>query len=145
MNNTTIASMIVSKVLTRIAAVAPRARAQNIAIDLAENSVPMHYPAANVYCEKIINNQVEKFRSFSGRVLAVVELRHSQDRVEGLQMALENAAGAVADAINATRGDWADGMFYSGGYEVSFGAVKHGGKNFIQVAKVTFEIGVSRN
>ena len=30
-----------------------------------------------------------------------------------------------------------------GGYEASFGAVKQGGKNFIQAAKVTFEIGVS--
>jgi hypothetical protein len=34
-------------------------------------------------------------------------------------------------------------MFYAGGYEASFGPVKQGGKNFIQVAKVTFEIGVS--
>jgi len=36
-------------------------------------------------------------------------------------------------------------MFYGGGYEVAFAAVKNGGKNFIQVAKVTFEIGVSRS
>ena len=35
-------------------------------------------------------------------------------------------------------------MLYNGEYEVSFGAAKHGGKNFIQVAKVAFEIQVSR-
>ena len=44
-----------------------------------------------------------------------------------------------AGAIGAT------GCFTRGGYEVSFGRVARGGKNFTQVAKVTFEIGVSRN
>jgi hypothetical protein len=36
-------------------------------------------------------------------------------------------------------------MYYAGGYQVAFGPVKHGGKNFIQIAKITFEIGVSIN
>jgi hypothetical protein len=36
-------------------------------------------------------------------------------------------------------------MYYTGGYEVALGAVKHGGRNFIQTAKITFQIGVSRN
>jgi hypothetical protein len=36
-------------------------------------------------------------------------------------------------------------MFYGGGYEVSFAAVKRGGRNFIQTAKIALEIGVSRN
>ena len=47
--------------------------------------------------------------------------------------------------LNGSRGDWGDGMYYTGEYEVAFGPVKQGGKNFMQVAKVTFEIGVSRN
>jgi hypothetical protein len=36
-------------------------------------------------------------------------------------------------------------MFYGGAYDVSFGAVKQGGRNFIQAAKITFEIGVSKS
>jgi hypothetical protein len=36
-------------------------------------------------------------------------------------------------------------MFYGGAYDVAFGPVKRGGRNFIQVAKVTLEIGVSRS
>jgi hypothetical protein len=36
-------------------------------------------------------------------------------------------------------------MFYGVQYEVWYGEVKEGGKNFTQVAKVTFEIGVSRD
>jgi hypothetical protein len=34
-------------------------------------------------------------------------------------------------------------MFYTGGYEVQFGPVKQGGKNYLQVAKVKFEVNMS--
>lgn len=118
---------------------------QNVAADVAERSGMAKYPAVNVYCEKIVNNHVEKFRTFSGSVQMAIELRHSQDRLDGLQEALELYADAVMQVLNAGRGDWGDGMFYSGEYQASFGAVKHGGKNFVQAAKITFEIGVSKN
>src|SRR5262245_59224825 len=51
-----------------------------VASDLAEKTAGVKYPAVYVYCDKIINDQVEKFRSFSGRVLVAVEVRLSQDR-----------------------------------------------------------------
>ncbi len=120
-------------------------RAQNAAADLVERSGGVKYPAVHVYCEKVINDLKEKFRSFSGSVQMAVEVRHSQDRLDGLQDTLELYADAVTQVLNQSRGDWGDGMFYGGGYAVSFGAVKSGGRNFIQVAKVTFEIGVSRS
>ena len=47
--------------------------------------------------------------------------------------------------LNANRGDWGSGMFYCGEYQTAFSAVKHGGKNFLQVAKITFDIGVNRS
>jgi len=62
-----------------------------------------------------------------------------------LQDAVELYADAVMQTLNSGRGDWGDGMFYGGAYDVSFGPIKKGGRNFIQVAKVTFEIGVSRS
>ena len=34
-------------------------RSGNIASDLAERSDMIQYPAANIYCEKIVNSQVE--------------------------------------------------------------------------------------
>lgn len=120
-------------------------RAQNVASDIADKSLTMTYPAANVYCEKIVNSLAEKFRSFSGNVQTTVELRYSQDRLDGLEATLENYADAIMQVLNANRGDWGSGMFYAGEYQVVFAAVKHGGKNFQQVAKITFEIGVSRN
>ena len=120
-------------------------RAQNVSADIAERSTALKYPVANVYCEKIVNELKEKFRRFSGGVQMVIELRHSHDRLDGLQERLELYADATMAWLHASRGDWSDGMFYGGQYEVSFGPVKQGGRNFIQAAKVTFEIGVSKN
>ncbi len=122
---------------------AAQIRHQNVAADLAERGDPVVYPAANVYCEKIVNGLVEKFRTFSGTLQMVIELRTSQDRLGGLQEGLELYADAVMQMLDANRGDWGDGMYYGGGYQVVFSAVKHGGKNYLQTAKVTFEIGVS--
>jgi hypothetical protein len=90
-----------------------------------------------------VNSLTEKFRTFSGTAQMAAEVRHSQDRLQGLQEGLEACADALTQVLDGNRGDWGSGMYYAGGYQVAFGAVKHGGKNYIQVAKVTFEIGVS--
>ena len=120
-------------------------RAQNVVAEMAERALGVKYPAVNVYCEKIVNQQREKFRAFSGNVQMAIELRQSQDRLEGIQDRLELYVDATMQMLNGSRGDWGEGIFYGGGYEVAFGPVKQGGKNFLQVAKVTFEVGVNRN
>ncbi len=120
-------------------------RAQNAAADLVERAGAVRYPLVTVYCEKVINDLREKFRSFAGTAQIAIEVRHSQDRLEGLEETIEQQTDALTAALSASRGDWGEGIYYAGGYEVSFGRVARGGKNFTQVAKVTFEIGVSRN
>src|SRR5579871_2852209 len=59
--------------------------AQNVSIELAERSKEIKYPAVHVYCEKIVNQLTEKFRNFSGKAVMVIEVRVSQDRLEGLE------------------------------------------------------------
>lgn len=105
----------------------------------------VQYPTVNVYCEKIVNALTEKFQTFSGSAQMVIDIRYSQDRLDGLQSALEVYTGALMQVLDTSRGDWGSGMYYAGGYQVAFGAVKHGGRNFVQGAKVTFEIGVNIN
>ena len=117
--------------------------ARNVSAELAEKSTGVAYPAFFVYCEKLSNTLREKFRTFSGTARMTVEARASQDRLEGLEDRLHVYVDAVTNLLDASRGDWGQGMFYTGGYEVSFGAVKHGGKNFLQTAKVVFEIEIS--
>ena len=113
--------------------------------ELTERSSVVAYPAATIYCEKINNQLIEKFRTFSGVMGMAVEVRNSQDRVDALQQGLETCVDSVMQVLDSNRGDWGDGMFYAGGYQVAFGPVKQGGRNFIQTAKITFEIGVSIN
>jgi hypothetical protein len=118
---------------------------QNVAPELVEKSTVVKYPSVYVYCEKYANKLTEKFRSFSGTVQMAMEVRHSQDRLDGLQDALELYVDSVTQVLDAERGDWGNGLYYAGGYDVSLGAVKHGGRNFLQTAKISFQIDVSRS
>jgi hypothetical protein len=117
--------------------------AQNVPIDLAERSQDVTYPAVSVYCDKIVNQLKEKFRVFSGIAAMTIEVRVSQDRLDGIEAQSQMYLDAVTQVLDQNRGDWGEGMYYAGGYEAAFAPVKHGGRNFIQVAKVTFDVGVS--
>jgi hypothetical protein len=115
----------------------------NVAADVVEKSSGTKYPALHLYCEKFANSLKEKFRTFSGTAAMAVEIRVSQDRLEGIDRALQAYLDAVARVLDQNRGDWGDGVFYAGGYEAAFGAVKHGGRNFLQAGKVTFKVEIS--
>ncbi len=117
--------------------------AQNVAPELSERSTATKYPIVYTYCTKIANFQREKFRTFSGDATMVVESRVSQDRLEGIEAQSQFYVDAITEVLNSNRGDWGDGVFYSGGYEVTFGGVKQGGRNFIQITKVSFVVEVS--
>jgi hypothetical protein len=72
-----------------------------------------------------------------------MEVRSSQDRLEGLERQVQLYVDAVTAVLDRRRGDWGDGLFYGGGYEAAFGPVKRGGKNYVQTAKITIEVDVS--
>src|ERR1700730_8140036 len=55
--------------------------AQNVAPELSEQSTVSKYPLVYVYCNKVVNELREKFRTFSGDAQMVVEVRVSQDRL----------------------------------------------------------------
>jgi len=117
--------------------------AQNMAIDIFEKSSVVKYPLVQVYSDRVRNLLTEKFRTFSGKIRTVAEIRVSQDRIEGLEDQLRLYADAVTQVLDSNRGSWGQGAFYTGGYEITFDPVKQGGKNFLQVAKVTFEVDMS--
>jgi len=117
--------------------------AQNAAADLSERSTATKYPLIYVYCSKVVNQLREKFRKFSGDAQMVVEARVSQDRLEEMETHVQFYVDAITQVLDNNRGDWGDGVFYGGGYEVTYGGVKHGGRNFIQIAKVSFVLEIS--
>lgn len=117
--------------------------AQNAAPDLAEHSLVTKYPIVCIYCGKIANRQREKFRTFSGDADMVIEARVSQDRLEDIGPNTQMYVDAITAVLDCNRGDWGDGVYYGGGYEVAFGGVKQGGRNFLQIAKVSIVLEIS--
>jgi hypothetical protein len=116
---------------------------QNVPVALAEKASAVKYPAMYVYTDRVRNLLTEKFRSFSGTVRTVTEVRVAQDRLDGLEEQLRLYVDAVTQVLDANRGSWGEGAFYTGGYEVAFDPVQHGGKNFLQIAKVSLEVNFS--
>jgi len=116
---------------------------QNVPFALAEKAKAVKYPVMYVYTDRIRNLLTEKFRAFSGKVRTVTEVRVSQDRLEGLEDQLRLYVDAVTQVLDANRGTWGQGAFYTGGYEATFEPVQHGGQNFLQIAKVSFEVDFS--
>jgi hypothetical protein len=86
----------------------------------------------------------EKFRRFSGKAHIVVEVRTSSDRLDLLDLGTQVYVYAICALLDDSRGDWGEGAFYPGGYDAVYEPVTRGGKNFLQRAKVGFEIEVSR-
>ncbi len=119
--------------------------ARNVTPEISEKSTGAVYPSFLVYCEKVSNTLREKFRVFSGTARITVEVRASQDRLETLEQRLGVYVDAVTAVLDANRGDWGLGMFYTGGYDIAFAGVRHGGRNFLQIAKVSFDVQVSRD
>ena len=116
---------------------------ENVSSDIAEKSLEYKYAAVYIYCGKIVNGLKEKFRTFSGVIQMEIDVRVSQDRLEGIDRMSQLYIDAISQTLNQNRGDWGHGLFYAGGYEVSFGPVKHGGRNFIKSAKVSLELDAS--
>jgi len=117
--------------------------AQNVAPDVAEQSTISNYPLIYVYCSKVVNELREKFRTFSGEAQMIVEARVSQDRLDQIETHLQGYVDAITQILDNSRGDWGDGTFFAGGYEITFSGVKHGGRNFLQTAKVAFTLDIS--
>lgn len=115
----------------------------NISVELADRNTGSRYPQINVFCEKLINTQREKFRTFSGTAHAVIEVRVSHDRMEQLEQQLNAHVESVIHVMQLSRGDWGDGLHYGGAFEVIFSAIKPGGKHFIRTARVQIPIDVS--
>ena len=103
---------------------------QNVAMELAERSRQVRYPAVHVYCERLVNNLREKFRTFAGTAQMSVEVRVSQDRLEGLEDGLGTLVEAVTRVLDRNRGDWGEGMFYGGRVRGEFRGGEARGQEF---------------
>lgn len=111
--------------------------------DLGDKAITVRYPVIHVYCERIVNSLKEKFRSFSGTADLSVDVRVTHEHAGELQQLLQRYVSAVTGAIHSNRGQWAEGLYQTGAYEVVFAPVRRGGRNFIQSARVRLEVHVN--
>lgn len=79
---------------------------ENVSSDIAEKSGDTKYAALYVYCDKIMNTLNEKFRTFAGTVQLEVDVRVSQDRLEGIDRISQLYTHAVTQTLSQVRGDW---------------------------------------
>lgn len=115
---------------------APAAIVSHVPQELQEKQQKIAYPVCRIYCDQIQNEGKVKFREFSGTYRVVVEITHSQDRLEGLTETLQATTDAVSDVFDRNSGNLGGGMVLLPGYQAEIDAVKLGGLHYQQSARV---------
>jgi hypothetical protein len=112
---------------------------------LADQNLQLTYPRVCIYSSTLKNSQIEKFRSFSGQVILVADIWASGDLITDVDTWIHFYVEAVTNILQSNTGDWGNGIFYSGAYDVQFQPPKPGGLGFVGAAKLTFALNVSVN
>jgi len=115
---------------------APVAMVSQVPQELQERQQKIVFPICRVYCDQIQNDGKVKFRQFSGTYRVVVEVIHSQDRLDGLTDMLQATTDAVGDVLDRNSGNLGGGMVLQPGYVAEIDAVKKGGLHYQQNARV---------
>lgn len=113
--------------------------------EFAEQAWGGCYPAVIVYCEKVRSRPTERLRRFSGEVQAGIEVRVSQDRLEGITEQVHYYCDAVRDVVERRGGCIGPGLYLSGEMTVQIDPVKKGGNHFLQAGRVACTVIVNRN
>lgn len=112
--------------------------------EMDERARTIKYPRIALSVERIENGRAERFNRFAGTLKAAIEIRVSQDRLEGLAESLYWYVDALRDVIERKAGCLADGLVLTGEYEVQVEPAKKGGLNYQQTAKVVCPVVMSR-
>jgi len=113
--------------------------------DISDKDMQLTYPRICLYSGGVKNTQIEKFRSLSGAVSVIAEVWASGDLVDQVDQWIHFYVEAMTTILRQNIGDWGDGFFFSGIYDVQFQPPKAGGLGYVESAKVTCSLNVSRN
>lgn len=112
---------------------------------MGDKDLQLTYPRVCLYAASVKNTQVEKFRSLSGTVSVIAEIWASGDLISQTDQWIHYYVEAMTDILRQNIGDWGDGFFFSGEYDVQLQAPKVGGLGYVELATVTCTLNVSRN
>ncbi len=113
--------------------------------DTIDRRQQISYPRIAVYADRVVNNLREKFRTLSGTVSVTIAVAASADLVDQVEQWIHYYVEAVTNVLRQNIGDWGNGMFFPGAYDVQLQAPKPGGSGFVQTATVTCIVSVSSN
>lgn len=108
--------------------------------DVGDSESRLGYPRVCVYSSGFKNSQFEKFRSLSGSVTTILDVWSSANLVEETDRCIHYYVEGLSALIRDSSGDWGDGLFFSGVYDVQFQSPKTGGFGFVQLARVRFDL-----
>lgn len=113
--------------------------------DIGDKNMQLTYPRISLYSSIVKNTQFEKFRSLSGSVSVIAEIWASGNLVNETDEWIHFYVEAVTNILRQSIGDWGDGIFFSGVYDVQFQQPKAGGFGYVEAATLTCSLNVSRN
>jgi hypothetical protein len=117
----------------------------SIGPDIADKSLQLSYPRICLYSSGLKNTQAEKFRSLSGNLSVIAEIWASGNLVNDVDQWIHFYVEAMTNVLRQNIGDWGDGVFFSGVYDVQFQPAKPGGLGYVESARVMCSLTVSRN
>jgi hypothetical protein len=112
---------------------------------MAELLQPLSFPRISVFSARLRNQQIEKFRTISGGVTVTAEIAATADQASDVDLWIHYYVDAVTKILGNNKGDWGNGIFFPGPYEVDIQSPAAGGSGFLQIAHITLEAIVSRN
>lgn len=113
--------------------------------DVLDRRQQISYPRIAVYADHVVNDLREKFRTLSGTVSVTIAVAASADLVDQVEQWIHYYVEAITNVLSQNIGDWGNGMFFPGTYDVQLQPPKPGGSGFVQTANVTCLLSVSRN
>lgn len=113
--------------------------------DIGDKNIQLAYPRVCLYSSALKNTHLEKFRSLSGLICVNAEIWASGNLVSDTDAWIHFYIEAVIEILGQNVGDWGDGIFFSGVYDVQLQPPKSGGLGFVQSAKISCNLNVARN
>ncbi len=112
---------------------------------LGDMDLQLTYPRVCLYTAGVKNTHIEKFRSLSGTIVLVLDIWTSGNLLTQVDQWSHYYVQAVTDILRENTGDWGNGIFFDGSYDLQFYSPIAGGMGFVQNTKVTCSLHVSQN
>ena len=112
--------------------------------DLGDLVNQFSYPRICLYSAAVKNSHIEKFRTLSGSIAVVAEIWSSGNFLTDTGRWVHFYVDAFTTLLGDNIGDWGDGVFFPGTFDIQFQQPKRGGFGFLEMAKITCNLTVSR-